>query len=257
MSCARCSMLPGGLAVVAEADAAESALREVSRPDARGPGARRRRARRRRFAGHHPYGGGGRLHARDQGRRARHAENARFVRHALHAGAAGCVLGHTPDLVEAVRRAATRAHAPEPGPRADNLTEREFEVLTLLALGHTNAEIGAQLHLSVRTVEAHRAHLQRKLRRPSRAELVRYALDHGLLHGAEDPHAASRTYRTRRARPARTPSSANAGAAWTSRASSPPATSSRWHGVAGSRRRRWPRPAAHLRSPAAVSCPRL
>jgi two-component system response regulator NreC len=114
-------------------------------------------------------------------------EDARFVRHALHAGPAGCVLGHTPDLVEAVRRAAThspQATPPEPGPPPDNLTEREFEVLRLLALGHTNAEIGAQLHLSVRTVESHRAHLQRKLRRPSRAELVRYALDHGLLDPA-------------------------------------------------------------------------
>jgi two-component system, NarL family, response regulator NreC len=115
-------------------------------------------------------------------------EDARFVRHALHAGAAGCVLGNAPDLVEAVRRAATReqATAHEPATRPDNLTERELEVLTLLALGHTNAEIGAQLHLSVRTVEAHRASLQRKLRRPSRAELVRYALDHGLLHPTAD-----------------------------------------------------------------------
>ena len=75
---------------------------------------------------------------------------------------------------------------PQPGPPPDDLTEREFDVLRLLALGHTNAEIAAQLHLSVRTVEAHRAHLQEKLRRPSRAELVRYALDRGLLQGSED-----------------------------------------------------------------------
>jgi two-component system, NarL family, response regulator NreC len=71
-------------------------------------------------------------------------------------------------------------------PPPDGLTEREFDVLRLLALGHTNAEIAAQLHLSVRTVEAHRARLQQKLSRPSRAELVRYALDRGLLHGTED-----------------------------------------------------------------------
>jgi two-component system, NarL family, response regulator NreC len=51
----------------------------------------------------------------------------------------------------------------------------------LIALGHTNAEIGKQLYLSVRTVETHRAHIQQKLRRTSRAELVRYALDHGLV----------------------------------------------------------------------------
>ena len=64
------------------------------------------------------------------------------------------------DLIEAVRRAATQTLATaraEPGPPPDDLTEREFEVLRLLALGHTNAEIAAQLHLSVRTVEAHRA----------------------------------------------------------------------------------------------------
>jgi two-component system response regulator NreC len=114
-------------------------------------------------------------------------DDARFARHALHAGAAACILVDLPgeDLIDAVRRAATQrteTAQPEPGP-PDDLTEREFDVLRLLALGHTNTEIAAQLHLSVRTVEAHRAHLQRKLSRPSRAELVRYALDRGLLHG--------------------------------------------------------------------------
>ena len=89
-----------------------------------------------------------------------------------------------------MRRAATGSLAPaqpQPGPPPDDLTEREFDVLRLLVLGHTNAEIAALLHLSVRTIEAHRAHLQQKLRRPSRAELVRYALDRGLLQGTEDP----------------------------------------------------------------------
>jgi two-component system response regulator NreC len=119
-------------------------------------------------------------------------DDARFASHALRAGAAACILDDLPgeDLIEAVRRAATETLAsaqPEPGPPPDDLTEREFDVLRLLALGHTNAEIATQLHLSVRTVEAHRAHLQRKLSRPSRAELVRYALDRGLLHGAVDP----------------------------------------------------------------------
>jgi two-component system response regulator NreC len=95
-----------------------------------------------------------------------------------------CVLDDTSseELVEAVRRASQR-----PQPLPDDLTEREFEVLRLLALGYTNAEIAAHLHLSVRTVEAHRAHLQQKLSRPSRAELVQYALERGLLHGADDP----------------------------------------------------------------------
>jgi two-component system response regulator NreC len=70
--------------------------------------------------------------------------------------------------------------APADGP-PDDLTTREVDVLRLIALGHTNVEIGEQLFLSTRTVETHRAHIQQKLRRTSRAELVRYALDHGLL----------------------------------------------------------------------------
>jgi two-component system, NarL family, response regulator NreC len=119
-------------------------------------------------------------------------DDARFARHALHAGAAACILGDPPgeDLVDAVRRAATERLGPappNPGPPPDDLTGRELDVLGLLALGHTNSEIAAQLHLSVRTIEGHRAHLQQKLNRPSRAQLVRYALDHGLLHGTEDP----------------------------------------------------------------------
>jgi two-component system, NarL family, response regulator NreC len=118
--------------------------------------------------------------------------DARFAHHALHAGAAACILGDPPgeDLVDAVRRAATDRLAPAPpqaGPPPDDLTGRELDVLRLLALGHTNTEIAAQLHLSVRTIEGHRARLQQKLSRPSRAQLVRYALDHGLLHGTEDP----------------------------------------------------------------------
>ena len=63
----------------------------------------------------------------------------------------------------------------------DDLTEREVEVLRLIALGHTNSEIGAQLYLSTRTVETHRAHIQQKLRRSTRADLVRYALEHDLV----------------------------------------------------------------------------
>ena len=51
----------------------------------------------------------------------------------------------------------------------------------MIALGHTNAEIGEQLYISVRTVETHRAHILQKLRLGSRSELVRYALDHGLM----------------------------------------------------------------------------
>jgi two-component system, NarL family, response regulator NreC len=123
-------------------------------------------------------------------------EDPSFARHALQAGAAGYVLKEAADaeLVEAVRRAAAgetylaprlgaalAATPPEPAGPPDDLTPRELEVLRLIGLGHTNAEIGTALHLSIRTVETHRAHIQQKLRRSSRAELVRYALDHGLL----------------------------------------------------------------------------
>jgi two-component system, NarL family, response regulator NreC len=119
-----------------------------------------------------------------------------FAREALRAGAVGYVLKEAADseLVDAVRSAAAgrtylnpelgarlAAEPPAaPGP-PDDLTEREVEVLRLIALGHTNAEIGQQLYLSVRTVESHRAHIQRKLGRTTRAELVRYALDRGLI----------------------------------------------------------------------------
>jgi two-component system response regulator NreC len=123
-------------------------------------------------------------------------EEPAFARQALGAGAAGYVLKEAADseLVEAVRRAAIGetylnptlgariAREPPPGP-PDDLSEREVEVLRLIAFGHTNTEIAQQLYLSVRTVETHRAHIQQKLRVSSRAELVRYALKRGLING--------------------------------------------------------------------------
>src|SRR5215212_1108600 len=118
-----------------------------------------------------------------------------FAREALRAGARGYVLKEAADaeLVQAVRHAregrtylnpelgARMAAEPPPSGPPDNLTERELEVLRLIALGHTNSEIAGQLYLSVRTVESHRAHVQQKVRRSTRAELVRYALDHKLI----------------------------------------------------------------------------
>lgn len=123
-------------------------------------------------------------------------DDPELARMALRAGALGYVLKEAADseLVEAVRRAAAGetflnpslgaklAAAPaQPPGQPDHLSRREIEVLRLIALGHTNGEVGDQLFLSVRTVETHRAHIQQKLDRTSRAELVRYALDHGLL----------------------------------------------------------------------------
>ena len=117
-----------------------------------------------------------------------------YAREALAAGALGYVLKEAAEdeLVEAVRRAADGepylnprlgarvAAEPPPGP-PDGLSDREVEVLRMIALGHTNAEIAQELYLSVRTVETHRAHIQQKLRLASRSELVRYALDHKLV----------------------------------------------------------------------------
>ncbi|HEV7941208.1 MAG TPA: response regulator transcription factor [Solirubrobacteraceae bacterium] len=117
-----------------------------------------------------------------------------FARRALGAGAIGYVLKEAADdeLVEAVHRAAAGesylnprlgarlASEPPPGP-PDDLSEREVDVLRLIALGHTNAEIAGKLYLSVRTVETHRAHIQQKLNLSSRAELVGYALRRGLV----------------------------------------------------------------------------
>jgi two-component system response regulator NreC len=117
-----------------------------------------------------------------------------YARHALGAGALGYVLKESAEseLVEAIRRAAAgepylnprlgaRVAAEPPPGLPDGLSEREVEVLRMIALGHTNAEIAEQLFLSVRTVETHRAHVQQKLRLGTRSELVRYALDHGLV----------------------------------------------------------------------------
>ncbi len=64
---------------------------------------------------------------------------------------------------------------------ADDLTDREREILRLIALGYTNQEIAGQLFLSVRTIEAHRRHILDKLRMSTRAELVRYALERRIV----------------------------------------------------------------------------
>lgn len=68
---------------------------------------------------------------------------------------------------------------------ADPLSDREREVLRLLALGHTNQEIAELLYISVRTAETHRAHIMQKLELSTRSELVRYALSQGVLDGTE------------------------------------------------------------------------
>jgi len=117
-----------------------------------------------------------------------------YARRALSDGVLGYVLKEAADneLVDAVRAAAAGesylnprlgarvAAEPPPGP-PDGLSDREVQVLRLIALGHTNAQIAQELFLSVRTVETHRAHIQQKLGVTERSELVRYAIDRGLV----------------------------------------------------------------------------
>ena len=121
-----------------------------------------------------------------------------YVREAFAAGATGYMLKEAADteLVQAVREVAGGGRYVHPtlGARLaqaeveaarraadDPLSDREREVLRLLALGHTNQEIAKRLFISVRTAETHRAHIMQKLGLSTRAELVRYALANGLL----------------------------------------------------------------------------
>jgi two-component system, NarL family, response regulator NreC len=125
-------------------------------------------------------------------------DDARYVRDAFSAGASGYVLKEAADseLVAAIRQVAAGGSYVNPalGARvviseakedaeaeADPLSEREHQVLRLLALGHTNQEIAKTLYISVRTAETHRAHIMQKLGLASRAELVRYALARQIL----------------------------------------------------------------------------
>ena len=125
-------------------------------------------------------------------------DDPRYVRAAFEAGASGYVLKEAADteVVDAVRVVAggERYVHPALGARlvaaeveerkradADPLSEREREVLRLLALGHTNQEIAKLLYISVRTAETHHAHIMQKLGFTTRAELVRHALEHGLI----------------------------------------------------------------------------
>jgi two-component system response regulator NreC len=125
-------------------------------------------------------------------------DDPRYVREAFAQGADGYVLKEAADaeVVAAVREIAAGGEYVHPalGARlvaaeaqaraaaaADPLSDREREVLRLLALGHTNQEIAKQLYISVRTAETHRAHIMQKLGLSTRAELVRHAIAHGLL----------------------------------------------------------------------------
>jgi two-component system response regulator NreC len=130
-------------------------------------------------------------------------DDPRYVREAFAAGASGYLLKEAADaeLVAALRevaaggryvhpalgaRIAAADAAAEAKAASDPLSDREREVLRLLALGHTNQEIAQMLFISVRTAETHRAHIMQKLRLSTRAELVRYALGEGVLEAAPE-----------------------------------------------------------------------
>ena len=116
------------------------------------------------------------------------------VRQAMSAGACGYVPKRSTDrdLLDAIRRVSSGSRYVDPDlgaqlvvpdhvPWLEPLTDRERDVLTLLALGYTNQEIAGRLFISVRTVDSHRAHVMRKLDLATRSELVLFALSTGLI----------------------------------------------------------------------------
>jgi two-component system response regulator NreC len=133
-------------------------------------------------------------------------DDASYVRMAFGAGADGYLLKEAADaeLVQAICDVAAghryvhpalgaRIAAREAGAaglaKTDPLSDREHEVLRLLALGHTNQEIAGLLFISIRTAETHRARIMQKLGLNTRAEIVRYALRSGELVLEKEPVA--------------------------------------------------------------------
>lgn len=126
-------------------------------------------------------------------------EDESLLRAALKSGASGYILKRAveSELINAIRAVAagdlyvhpalTRALLEQPSTTSkrksseSTLTQREMEVLQLIAHGYTNRQVAEQLHISIRTVESHRANLMAKLEVSSRVELVRFAKQHGML----------------------------------------------------------------------------
>jgi DNA-binding NarL/FixJ family response regulator len=121
------------------------------------------------------------------------------IRSALTAGASGYIPKRASDreLVNAIQLVAAgggymdpelgvKLVVPDGSPALESLSERERDIVHLLALGYTNQEIGRKLFISVRTVDTHRAHVMRKLRLESRAELVMFALANGVIGPSAD-----------------------------------------------------------------------
>lgn len=143
-------------------------------------------------------------------------DETEFVRAALRNGASGFVVKEAADseLLDAVREAlngheyvSTRLGAKIAAePRAlplDGLTDRELEVLRLVALGYTTKEIAWQLRLAGRTIESHRTSIQHKIGRFSRVELAAYAREHDLITGSRHGNSPSTSWPAVQARPPR------------------------------------------------------
>jgi DNA-binding NarL/FixJ family response regulator len=116
------------------------------------------------------------------------------ARRTLDAGVAGYVLKSCPfaEVAQAIRQAAAGGRhvtqavedkLRETRTRSDVLTSRETEIVTLLAAGQSSKQIGQALGVSARTIDTHRTNMMRKLGLHSATELVRYAIDHGLVSG--------------------------------------------------------------------------
>jgi len=137
----------------------------------------------------------------------RHADQG-YLRRLLRAGASGYVLKKSAadELIHAVRVVAAggayvdpnlaselfenfvgRAPSTDPALSLSDLTEREAEVLRLIAWGLSNKEIAAKLDISVKTVEYHKARSSEKLHLQSRTDILRYALSQGWLQESESP----------------------------------------------------------------------
>ena len=132
------------------------------------------------------------------------SESGMIARAALHAGAVAYMLksDDPEDLLKAIRRAAENRPWISPAIAGaiarlnrdsfnSELTPRQQEVVRSIAWGYTSREIADEMHLSIRTIEAHRAKIFHKLGLASRAELVRFAYDNGLFDGAIATDAAA------------------------------------------------------------------
>jgi DNA-binding NarL/FixJ family response regulator len=105
--------------------------------------------------------------------------NARLV--SIEGTAYSWALEHPEAVLQAIDEFVCWSRAPEPPRLAGSLSPRELEVLRLVAQGRSSREIGAELVLTVRTVERHISNIYRKIGAHNRAQATAYAMEHGLI----------------------------------------------------------------------------